>query len=297
MATLKIRNESNDGWYEFGAEGPTGPTGSPGPQGPAGVAVSGAYSEDGVGFAGFTATQYNGGELGGRPSMHAACAAEFANGSMCHYAEYILATSTALIPTEGAWIDPSEDETAGFANSGGPGFGRRTSSSNCNDWTHTVTGTYNGYFVDAAGGGLLTSYCDVTRPIACCNGIPRVQFAGFTATTYLGGTAGGRPARHGHCNDAFPGSHMCHYAEYLRTRSTATIPGDGAWLDPSEAPDGSFSNAGLPSAGRRTASSNCNHWTHTISGTYNGYYVDSPGGGLVTAYCDNLKSIACCYGP
>jgi len=33
MATLKIRNESNDGWYEFGAErplGPMGPTGGPG---------------------------------------------------------------------------------------------------------------------------------------------------------------------------------------------------------------------------------------------------------------------------
>jgi hypothetical protein len=33
MATLRIRNVADDGWYEFGAEGPQG---DPGPQGPAG---------------------------------------------------------------------------------------------------------------------------------------------------------------------------------------------------------------------------------------------------------------------
>jgi len=228
--------------------------------------------------------------------MHGACAAEFTNGSMCHYAEYLFANSTAIIGSEGAWIDASEDEVGDFTNSGGATFGRRTASSSCNYWTHSAAGTYAGYSL-RSDGALITDSCNETKPIACCNGVARVSFAGFTATSYDGGSSGGRAARHGLCDSEFVGSHMCHFAEYLRTRSTTAVPNSGAWLDASSAPDGSFSNGGIPAAGRRTSSSSCNYWTHSTAGTHAGYSLRSPGAALITAGCDEMKPIACCYGP
>src|SRR5690606_36450919 len=75
-----------------------------------------------VAFAGFTAASA---PMSGRPTMHAACGAQFPGAHMCHAAEYIRCASASPIPAAGAWLDPSVDETNGFISTGGsPAFGR-----------------------------------------------------------------------------------------------------------------------------------------------------------------------------
>ncbi|MFO0575214.1 MAG: hypothetical protein U1A78_14585 [Polyangia bacterium] len=118
-----------------------------------------------VRFAGFTRTAVNGNQ-GGRPKMHAACAAEFAGSHFCHATEYLRSASPATVPMSGAWIDPSTSGGSAVNNSGMPGGGRYIYSYDCNDWTQ-ATGAY-GHWLTPAGDISTDKDCTASRVIACC---------------------------------------------------------------------------------------------------------------------------------
>ena len=271
---------------DAGPEGMQGPQGDAGPQGPAGPAGSGSLHEDEWGFAGFTSTVYDG-DIGGRPAAHAACAAEFTDGHLCHAAEYMGTHSAVLIPASGAWIDGSEGIDGSSTYSGSPSAGRRTNSV-CNSWTTDNGGTH-GIALTTAGAFDSFTDCDEQLPLACCNGAPKTAFAGFTS---FNASMLGRPSMHQQCASDYAGSHMCHVAEYLRSYSAATIPVGGAWIDGSADEVGDSVYAGLPSAGRRT-NSVCNSWTTTNGGTH-GISLTEAGAFDSFTDCDETLPIACC---
>ena len=299
-----------------GATGPAG-TGNPGPQGPAGPAGNGAYSEDVAAFAGFTATLSTG-NGGGRDGMHARCAAEFAGAHLCHISEYQLTNSATTVPASGAWIDPSiipyalsSDSDLTFESA--PGFGREDFSYTCASWTSSATsGTWSSSFLRPDGSVQATSSntspappgCDVPRALACCNGAPKVQFAGFTAIHPDGaGVGNGRPGMHAACAAEFSGSHMCHIAEYLRTGSGTPVPAIGAWIDPSVNEHNDLVTGGSPRFGRMTARSSCNGWTtNTAAGTWSSTHLDVDGAAHLQSSntspqqvgCTAHRAIACC---
>ena len=150
-----------------GPAGAPGPAGSPGPQGPAGPPGNGAYAEDEPGFAGFTSAVFTG-NIGGRPAAHAACAAEFPGGHLCHASEYIVSTPAGAIPASGAWIDASVtwDDTLTFQ--GATIFGRNTGYS-CVSFTVDLS-NYSGTYVQPNGSVTSgsTNVCSTPRRIACC---------------------------------------------------------------------------------------------------------------------------------
>ena len=117
-------------------------------------------------FAGFTSTSTNG-NVGSRPKMHAMCAAEFAGGHLCHSAEYIRANSPTLVPSNGAWIDPSTSNGTGTSNAGMPGSGRWLYGSSCNAWTDGSS-SYSGYYITQSGTITNSGDCSVARRVACC---------------------------------------------------------------------------------------------------------------------------------
>ncbi|EYF04875.1 Phage tail fiber protein [Chondromyces apiculatus DSM 436] len=275
--------------------GPAGPAGAgaPGPQGPAGPAGTGAYAEDVASFAGFTPNAYTG-NLGGRPAAHGICAAAFSGAHLCHASEYVLSTSMTPVPAAGAWVDASIIPAGQMTLEGSVAFGRHTDYS-CNSFTSTLNdpdGAWirpNGQVTWASTGA-----CAIARPLACCNGAPKSEFAGFSAQSYTG-SMGGRPAVHAICNTAFPGAHLCHAAEYLRTVSATPVPASGAWLDASVVHAGTMSLEGLPSAGRETDYS-CDSFTSTVNDEdaawvqQNGEVTWASTGGCAVA-----RPVACCY--
>ena len=225
--------------------------------------------------------------------MHAACAAEFAGGYMCHYTEYTLATSRTLVPAAGAWIDRSVDIDGRVGSVGATQFGRYLGGGSCDGWTGS--GSDNGTHL-IEGGLVSFSPCDDARPIACCNGTQRVAFAGF-AGPRVGGVTGGRPGMHGVCDDAFTGSRLCHYAEYIRTRDGTPVPIEGAWLDRSAEYGGSVRGNGHPQLGRYLGGGSCSAWTNSTAAGDNGTHLTSGAANVSFSSCDNLKYVACCYGP
>ena len=270
-----------------GAQGPQGAAGSgqPGPAGPPGA--SGAMSEDISGFAGFTVNPYTG-NFGGHFAAHALCNADYPGSHFCHLSEYIQSASTVQPPAAGAWVDFSLDSQGQTSYSGGPGNGRYLASY-CGDW---VDGSVNGgsaYTINA-NGGYTTKPCNTSRPLACCTNVPKVQFAGFAGPTT--GAAGGHWKMHATCAAQYPGSHMCHLAEYIRTNSSAAIPNPGAWIDFSVDVKGQSCYAGIPGAGRYLASY-CGDWT---DGSVNGgsAYALNLNGGYTTKPCTSNLQIACC---
>lgn len=302
-----------------GPQGPAGPAGAgnPGPQGPAGPAGNGAYSEDIAAFAGYTAALTDG-NAGGRDGMHARCAAEFSGSHLCHISEYQLANSATTVPASGAWIDPSILPYALSSDSdltyeSAPGFGREDFSFTCFSWTsNTSTGTWSASFLRADGLVQSTSSnvapaqpaCNLQRALACCNGAPKVQFAGFTTVQPDGaGVGNGRPGMHAACASEFTGSHMCHIAEYLRTGSGTTIPATGAWLDPSVNERNEIVTGGSPRFGRMTSRYSCNGWTtNTASGSWSSTHLDTDGSAHLQSSnvfpaqigCTAHRPIACC---
>ena len=277
-----------------GDPGAAGPKGDPGPQGPMGPAGSGALIEDLGQFAGFTTTSYSGAISGGRTGAHAACAAAFAGAHLCHAAEYIQSNSGTTVPSGGAWLDASISDTESDAfNNGMPGSGRYAYySGTCDSWSTAASG-YNGTLVTASG-GISNSACSGSRVLACCNTPSKTRFAGFTRAT-SNGAASGRPAMHGRCATEFPGSHMCHATEFIRSNSTQTVPASGAWLDPSVSRGASERwNSGMPASGRYVYySGTCDSWSTAASG-YNGTYVTA-NGGIANQSCSTSRSVACCY--
>lgn len=304
----------------MGLQGPTGPagTGNPGPQGPVGPAGNGAYGEDINAFAGFTA-QLTDGNAGGRDAMHARCAAEFTGSHLCHISEYQLANSATLVPASGAWIDPSVIPHAASSTdttfNSAVGFGREDSSFNCFAWTsNTSTGTWSTTFLRADGVVQATTSntapaqpaCNLQRALACCNGAPKVQLAGFTTVQPdgAGATPGaGRPGMHAACNAQFAGSHMCHIAEYLRANSPVPVPATGAWLDPSVNENDDTVTGGAARFGRETSSFTCFGWTsNTATGAWSSTHLDVDGNAKLQSSnsfpqqigCTARRPIACC---
>lgn len=276
-----------------GAAGMPGAKGAPGPQGPPGPTGSGAYSEELGTFAGFTTTTYTGSIGSGRHSAHAACSTAFAGSHLCHAAEYILSNATTDIPATGAWLDPSTADGTGTSNTGMPGSGRNLfSGTTCNAWSDAST-SYNGTWVTSSGSMVTSGYCNSSRALACCNTPVKIRFAGYTSATTNGG-AGGRPKMHALCATEFPGSHLCHASEYIRSCSSTSVPSTGAWLDPSTANGTGTSNSGMPGSGRNLFSgTTCNAWSDATT-SYNGTWV-APNGSVVTSgYCNTTRAAACC---
>ncbi|MHB8872508.1 MAG: collagen-like domain-containing protein [Myxococcaceae bacterium] len=270
-----------------GGTGPAGPQGNPGPQGPAGPAGTGAYAEDAVGFAGFTAASYAGNAgANGRATMHGRCAAEFSNAHLCHYSELLLSNSATFVPSTGAWLDPSSDTDGMYTTAGAPMYGRLTSGDTCGGWSAS---TNYGTWIQPSG-AVTYALCTESRPLACCNGASKVGLAGFTALSTNGSVTGGRAGMHSVCAAQFAGSHMCHYAELLRTNSPAPVPVSGAWLDPSADFKGDYTTAGLPGAARLTSGDTCGSWSSTTN--YGTYVTQS--GSVTYSLCAASKQIACC---
>jgi hypothetical protein len=294
-----------------GPAGPQGPQGVPGAQGPGGSVTGEAAAV----FAGFTSTSYTG-IAGGRHVMHARCAAAFPSSHLCHIAEYQLASSATLPPATGAWLD-----TSGVIEKGGGAddvvsstvattdHGRFTgpaTHSNCMNWTASVYGTFNDPTFGQAWktAGASQELCTSSRPLACCATPYTEQFAGFTEAMTTGAVPGGRAQLHAMCGAEFPGSHLCHVAEYNRTTSATPPPAVGAWIDTSayvESAGGGTVSTSVASAelGRyfgQATHSNCMNWTATIYGTFN----DPAFGSTITPtwieqkQCTTSHPVACC---
>lgn len=232
-----------------GPAGDTGASGTPGPQGAAGPAGSGGqlYGEDAAVFVGFTTAQLDGG-AGGHSAMHAACAEEFTDAHLCHISEYYLSNSASVEPAGGAWIDWSarwRDDLGSVYRVNalaGKDTGRYvaanaiTDGQSCLNWTGYTYNTgalpatrpANGLTITA--GGPESQLCTEARPLACCASPTEEGFAGFT-TASVSGDRGGRALMNFSCGSEFPGSHMCHTAEYYRAHPTEEPPADGAWID------------------------------------------------------------------
>jgi hypothetical protein len=274
---------------DTGATGPTGPSGPQGVSGPAGVSITGALIEDTASFAGYTPQTYTPAANIGRPGMHAICDAAFAGSHLCHASEFLAANSATAVPASGAWIDPSTDLTGQATWSSGALFGRADGSYTCGDWT--VNSGNTATIVSAAGGVNTTSTCNVPRPLACCNGAPKVKFAGFTAAV-VDAARGGRFAMHAACSAEFPGSHLCHAAEFLRADSSVAVPAGGAWADPSVATTGSATWSSSPVFGRAAGSYTCGDWSVNAGNTAT--IVNAAGGLSTTSTCNVARSLACC---
>ena len=293
-----------------GPAGATGPAGLQGPQGVAGAAGSGGgvSGEAAAVFAGYTTSSSTGALAGGRAAMHAQCATQFAGSHLCHAAEYYLANSATPVPAAGAWIDPSGvnnnsggqlTNTLGFADAGRyTGFAFQQ---NCDNWTATIDG---GNVTDGdtvVPSGITIAQCTTTHVLACCSTPFSEKFKGFTAATTTGALAGGRAAMHALCGTEFPGSHMCHAAEYYRANSATTPPAAGAWIDPSgfsSASGGDLTNAVASCLASRYVGfafqQNCDNWTATIDG---GNVTDGDtvvATGITIAQCTTSHTVACC---
>ena len=183
-----------------------------------------------------------------------------------------------------------------------PYAGRNANSSNgtsCGGWTSNSSG-HSGHTV--AADGELThyyNYCNVQRPLACCNSVYREVFSGYTAATY-DGAMGGRHNLHLACATEYPGSHACHTAEYSRTHDPAQPPASGAWMDGSAAFTQSVTYAATCASaqfGRSPTSSSgysCEGWTSNNSG-HSGHTVSADGQlGHYYNYCDVQRPVACC---
>jgi hypothetical protein len=134
------------------------------------------------------------------------------------------------------------------------------------------------------------------------------QFAGFTGGTF-NGAAGGREMMNSLCNSAFPGSHLCHVAEYDAAGSPSPPPVSGAWIDDSGFPNQSGVAAvengqASPMSGRITwfnDVTNCGNWTE-LSYTSMGKVADAKGraqlpAGQAQVACKTALPIACCSTP
>lgn len=298
-----------------GLAGPSGPQGAPGDAGPAGRDGD-AFGEAASRFAGFTAATTTG-AAGGRRAMHALCDVAFPGSHMCHAAEYALANANVDVPSGGAWMDPSAAialsgttlvevssplftgaDTGRSVNVPNPGTG---TDATCNQWQSSAL---LGAFISSTGPQ--EGSCSVGRVVACCATVYRERLAGFTAST-TNGAMGGRTAANRRCQQEFPGSHLCHAAEFARAAASTAVPASGAWLDRSALSrpviaSGNMLTAGIATfsgharAGRQMAeasgANNCNHWT-TANGGIDAAAV-TPTTILSSSSCDAVRALACC---
>jgi hypothetical protein len=123
------------------------------------------------------------------------------------------------------------------------------------------------------------------------------SFAGFGSATT--GSAGGREALHASCDATFPGSHLCHLAEFRLARARNSVPAGGAWVDPFVAltPGGTEvinPLAYTPKGGRWIDDSNydCRAWSSTST---TGTLVSVSA--VTNPSCAETHPIACCNSP
>lgn len=122
------------------------------------------------------------------------------------------------------------------------------------------------------------------------------HFAGFTNAT-IEGVARGRHRLHAACAAEFPGSHMCHFAEYMLSRPTAQAPSGGAWIDASGVPASTGDPLGRLGVATSSARyfggrDTCNNWTTDSSGVAMGSALSNwPHYPLP---CATPRSVACC---
>ena len=149
--------------------------------------------------------------------------------------------------------------------------------------------------------GTDTVLCTESRPLACCDSPFIEVFAGFTTATF-DGAQGGRAEANFSCGQEFPGSHLCHAAEYYRSQTTTPPPVDGAWLDTSaffkSSSSGVYSTStcAAEEAGIYTGAGqyqNCGGWTINTS-PYNYYGTVILADGTDTVDCEEFRSLACC---
>ena len=157
--------------------------------------------------------------------------------------------------------------------------------------THQLT-TDDGASIEVGG----TSRVNVTGGTGGAYGEDGWGFSGFTAATTKGSIAGGRTGIHALCAADFPGSHLCHAAEYLRSNSTLDPPAAGAWLDPSEEAGKGPVYSGGPQSGRYPFSPSCNSWSTDLN-AYAGTWVTPTGGISTSGGCDVPRALACCGTP
>lgn len=135
------------------------------------------------------------------------------------------------------------------------------------------------------------------------------RFAGFTTAT-TNGAAGGRRAMHARCVQEYPGSHMCHAAEFALSNSTVDVPAGGAWMDPSaqlagrlEVSSPSFTSpdsartGDAPTAPPPGNSVSCAGWLSSDSIGYSSIGTVATPTGAATATCDTTHVVACCSTP
>jgi hypothetical protein len=121
-----------------------------------------------VRFAGFTTAKTTG-KVGGRPAMHALCAAAFSGSHLCHAAEFIRANAASAAPADGAWLDISSDLKGSLTASGMPSAGRAPSPGySCIDWTSDSSTAYGSIATVAGGINSGGVSCDKARALACC---------------------------------------------------------------------------------------------------------------------------------
>jgi hypothetical protein len=276
-----------------GPAGPLGPQGVAGAQGPGGAIVGEAAAQ----FAGFTTATFAGAGTG-REAMHARCAAAFAGSHLCHASEYYLSNSATVPPAAGAWIDSSaftvesgsDTEVSNFAGDIRLGRYLGGNTLNCGGWT--ANGNV-GYVMDVSG--VTQAQCSTSHALACCSTPYAERFRGFSAAV-TGTRAGGRAEMNQLCGVEFPGSHICHHAEYGRTNNATTIPAAGAWIDSSshlrtQGDVFAINYVASASMGRYVGGNtlNCGAWT--TNGNV-GYTLTT--NGLAQAQCNTAHPIACC---
>lgn len=296
---------------EQGDAGPTGPKGDPGDQ----------FGEVAARFAGFTSTAYAGNQ-GSREQMNALCHQDFPGSHLCHVAEYNLSGATTLVPTTGAWIDPSAviqfgDGSStnyfrmrivphqGIAHRSAGIFAAESATLNCFNWAKAGSGETGTLLVPS---NATTLNCTSPRPLACCSTPYRERFRGFTSAA-VDGARGGRAGMNAVCATEFPGSHICHIAEYFRAHAHVSPPDGGAMLERSIYFRPGFDSTtpepnrlwaissyeyGGEEMGREIApawgeSSNCNNWTSASTSIGPLRWPLTYGGS-----CAVPASVACC---
>jgi hypothetical protein len=228
---------------------------------------------------------------------------------MCHFSEYKLAG--VRVTGAAAWIDPSAIVIAVANNTltattelpnplmHSPKSGRYVgggTSADCFGWTSSnPSDTGNA----VASGALSTVSCGTPRPIACCSSPYAETFRGFTNSS-ASGAQGGSEGMNAICHSEFPGSHLCHEAEYLRAASKQLAPASGAWLHPSAAAVWAsagynylFTYTGYADSGPYYFGNgnNCTDWTSTNPG--NEAPVVTPTG-FGFRLCSEAHQLACC---
>lgn len=294
-----------------GATGPAGPAGQQGPQGvPGSQGPPGSvYGEAASRFAGYTTTPISG-VAGGREKLHAACAAAFPNAHLCHIAEYELSSSATPVPAAGAWIDASGGITGNsgtvavandLANADLGRFSGVLDFHNCENWTASSAGGNTTFGDIMTPAGWTDVLCTTTHVLACCSTPFLEKFRGFTTATTTGVTSG-RAAMHALCGTQFPGSHLCHIAEYERAQVTVSPPAAGAWIDAS----GYFETAGGGTVANDAATShvgrfsgvldfhNCENWTAATAGGNTTFGDVITPAGWTDVLCTTQHSLACC---